>query len=195
MNILSDEHLIKSCVDGNHVHCRQIYERYKSYAANLAYHMVRDQEAARDITQEAFLRVFKGLKKFKKDSSFKTWLYRIVTNQSIDYLRKRKSRRDQHIVSLDEDREATISDTQPSPRGQYLRKELHKEVRAAIDQLSPDHKAAILLCDMEGLSYSEIAEITGVPAATVGTRVHYARKKLRGLLKPYVNGNTHGKKL
>jgi len=185
LDFLSDENLIQSCLKGVRAYCNKIFERYKGYVSALAYRMVHDREAARDITQETFLRVFKGLKKFKADSSLKTWLYRITINQCIDHIRKSKTRQEDRHDPWEEIREDSLKIKTTDPGDQMLRKETRMKVREAINELSPEQKAAVLLCDIEGFSYGEAAEALGIPAATVGTRVHYARKRLRELLEPY----------
>ena len=102
LSFFTDEHLVKSCAAGNHRHCRLIYERYKNFVYSLAWKYFRDVETAKDFTQEAFLKVFKNLSKFRHDSSFKTWLAKITVNVCISHLRAMKSRKADDHFSIDD---------------------------------------------------------------------------------------------
>jgi RNA polymerase sigma-70 factor (ECF subfamily) len=198
LNSFSDEQLVKSCVAGIQEHCRLLYERYKDYVAGRVWRLVRDVEVTRDLTQETFLRAFKGLKRFRAESSFKTWLYRIAVNVCKDHWRMLESRHGKSHVVLDDDEDykvRTIAAESPATNSErlLLQKELKIVVEAAIDKLSPDHKTVILLW-IEGYSYDEIAEITATPQKTIGTRLYYAKKKLRDLLKQYLMGKDRCKR-
>ncbi len=192
MPSLSDEQLVAACKTGSQHHWRLLFERYKNYVAHLALKMVGDTETARDLTQETFLRAVKGLKRFKGDAAFKTWLTRIVVNLCKDHLKGAYARHDRFHSPLEspEERgagENPAGDTGDEPETRLLQKELKTIVEAAIDKLSADHKTVILLWQ-EGFSYTEIAEITHVPENTVGTRIYYAKLEMRNQLKPYLRG-------
>jgi len=188
----SDEQLVEACRAGSQQHWRLLFERYKNYVAHIAWKMVGDTETARDLTQETFLRAVKGLKRFKGDSTFKTWLTRIVVNLCKDHSKGAYARHDKFHVPLDSPEEGgtgEIPDRDPStePETCLLQKELKTVVEAAMDKLSTDHKTVVLLWQ-QGFSYAEIAEITNTPENTVGTRIYYAKLEMRNQLKPYLRG-------
>ena len=194
MSSLSDEQLIKSCIAGNREHCRLLYDRHKDYVAGLVWHLVRDGEVARDLTQETFLKAFKALNKFRAESSFKTWLSRIAVNQFKDYLRGVERRHEKSHVSMDglekeEGKELPVKDLSTDPEHQLLQKEFNAVVDAALDKLSTEHKTVILLWQ-EGFSYDDIAAITKTSQETVGSRIYYAKMHLRNLLIPYIKGKS-----
>jgi len=185
----SDAKLIEQCLAGIQQHCRALFERYKGYVAGVIWKSVMDEEVLQDLTQDVFLRAFKGLPGFKGKSSFKTWLTRITINVIRDY-RKKQPPPGSSMVSLDDlDNNERLDSLRSSwnPAHEVLQKELNDRIRAAIDKLPPEHKDTILLWS-NGYSYSEIAESTGVSSQTVGSRIYYARDKLRKLLAPYLKG-------
>ena len=189
MSSLSDEHLVKSCNAGNKEHGRLLYERYKKYVAGILWNMTRDSVAVQDLTQETFLRVFKGLKKFKGESSFKTWLSSIAVNLCKDFLGGSEQRHTNRRTSIDDPENEGIielpsKDSSTDPQRRLLQDELKVVVASAVDKLRPKQKTAILLWK-EGFSYAEIAEITGTPEKTVGTQIYHAKIKLREFLRPY----------
>ena len=192
MSFFTDEHLVKSCAAGNHRHCRLIYERYKKFVYSLAWKYFRDVETAKDFTQEAFLKVFKNLSKFRHDSSFKTWLARITVNVCISHLRAMKSRKaDDHFSIDDPDdnrNEKNIGeDTATDPQSLLLQKEKNRQVMQAIDKLKTEEKTTILLWS-EGFTYAEIAKITKTNAKTVGTRIYHIKMKLIKKLTLHMKG-------
>ena len=187
MDSFSDEQLIKSCKAGNQRHCRLLYERYKDYVAYIAWTMVGDAELARDLTQETFLRAFRNLKKFRGDSSFKTWLTRIIVNLCKDRRKSAEVKHEKSHIHLGDTEDGGVGelpavDPESDPERQLLRKERKIAVEEAIDKLSPDHKEVILLWQ-RGVAYAEIAKITDTLEDTVGSRICYAKKALRKLLK------------
>ncbi len=197
MSSLSDENLIASCVAGNREHYRLLYERHKDYVAALVWRMVENREAARDLTQDIFIKAFKGLRKFRGKSSFKTWISRIAVNRCKDYQREIERKHVNEHVSLNAPEVQggmELPDRGPAsnPRRQVLQKELKEAVEAAMNKLSSDHKTAILL-RQEGFSYEEIASITMTTQETVGSRIYYAKMYLRDFLKPYIQGKPDGK--
>ena len=144
--------------------------------------MVHNQDDAIELAQETFVRAYENLSKFESRSSFSTWLYRIAANLAIDF-RRREGR---HVVLRGEDAENEIrrlpSDTGDSFRT-ASRKELSARLNAALKELTPEHRTVILLREVEGLSYDEISEALNCPRGTVMSRLHYARNRLRVLLK------------
>ena len=176
---------------------RMLVERYQSRAFAIAFEVVRSREDAEDIVQESFVKAYLALKKFKGDSSFYTWLYRIVYNLAIDY--KRKIQRRGGIAS--EYDESVMSGVKDGPHSQLEspdrsleRGEVAEQISAALSELTEQHRTIVLLREVDGLSYDEIAKIVGVKKGTVMSRLHYARKKLQESLKNYVveDGDING---
>jgi len=149
--------------------------------------MVRNPDDAREVVQETFVRAFRNLDAFKGDSSFYTWLYRIAVNLAIDLQRKEHKR---GSVEYDETQpvdEAALAfggkTRGEDPFESVRNRELGAKIFDAIEGLTPDHRAVILLREIEGLSYEEISQVLGCSLGTVMSRLHYARKKLQAKLK------------
>jgi RNA polymerase sigma-70 factor (ECF subfamily) len=159
-----------------------LVERYQRRVVGVAQAVVHNQDDAIELAQETFVRAYENLSKFESRSSFSTWLYRIAANPSIDF-RRREGR---HQVLRGEDAETEINRL-PSPRGdsyqESVRTELNKRINGALEQLTPEHRAVILLREVEGLSYDEISDLLQVPRGTVMSRLHYARGHMRTILK------------
>jgi RNA polymerase sigma-70 factor (ECF subfamily) len=165
--------------------------RHKDVVYAVAYRFARDPDLALDLAQDVFIRAYRGIRSFRGRSSFSTWLYRIAMNTCIDYTRKRS----RSVASLAVPEEvADFAETVPGERGPFLDPsenalagELGDQIERAIDALPPYHKSVFVLYEIEGLSYKEIAEVVGCSIGTVMSRLHYARKKLRTMLAPYVD--------
>lgn len=159
-----------------------LVERYQRRVANVALSVVHNQDDAIELAQETFVRAYENLPKFESRSSFSTWLYRIAANLAIDFWR----REGRHVVLRGEDAENEIRRL-PSDSGDSFktasRKELSARLTAALEELTPEHRTVILLREVEGLSYDEISETLQCPRGTVMSRLHYARNRLRVLLK------------
>jgi RNA polymerase sigma-70 factor (ECF subfamily) len=161
-----------------------LVEKYKRKAFRLAYQVLRDQEDALDVAQEAFVKAFRALPKFKGDSAFYTWLFRITMNLALDRRRQRAARaRSMGAEDVPpEEWERTAVSTDPDPEDVATGVERRARIREALDSLSENHRAIIILSDIEGLQYREIAEVLGIPMGTVMSRLHHARKRLRDVL-------------
>ncbi len=144
--------------------------------------VVRNQDDAIELAQETFIRAYENLPKFESRSSFSTWLYRIAANLAIDF-RRREGR---HSVLRGEEADNELG-RMPSTLGDSFktaeRSELSKRINEALKELTPEHRAVILLREVEGLSYDEIGEVLQCPRGTVMSRLHYARSRLRSILK------------
>ena len=140
----------------------------------LAYRLAGNQYDAEDITQETFIRVFRSLESFKP-GSFEGWLHRITTNVFLDMVRRRQRIR---MESLPEETDR-IAGREPSPEAAWDAANLDPDLQAALDDLLPEFRAALVLCDVEGLSYEEIGQTLGVKLGTVRSRIHRARQALR----------------
>jgi RNA polymerase sigma-70 factor (ECF subfamily) len=182
---LEERELIRRSQKGDEEAFRELVERYEKRAYWVACNMVHSHEEARDITQEAFLRVYRSIDRFKLKMNFYTWLYQIVMNLSIDRLRRQAIFRPASLDSIGE-----RQDTQEAPDANIERTELRETVRRVLDKLAPKYKAVITLRDIEGLSCREIAEIVGCTHATVRWRLHRARLIFKKLLDKDKRGET-----
>jgi len=151
--------------------------------------MVRDENDARDLVQEAFLRVYRGLDRFQGDSSFFTWFYRIVTNLAIDFMRKPNRKETEHDdgrAQLDPAAEADFPFVSridgAEPLDMVHRHELAARLRAALDALPPYHRGVVLMREIEGMSYEEMAQAMNVSKGTIMSRLFHARQKLQRAL-------------
>jgi RNA polymerase sigma-70 factor (ECF subfamily) len=169
-----DAEIIRYCQQGDQRAYAALVDRYQDRAFWVAFNMLGNQEDARDVVQEAFVRVFRAIHRFDFNMSFYTWLYRIVSNLSIDQLRKLKRRRPVRLDDLGElAGELSGSET---PSAGIEEDEMKREVRAVLDELPPHYKIVLVLRDLEGLSCKEIAAVTGASHPTVRWRLHTARK-------------------
>ncbi|MDP9035841.1 MAG: sigma-70 family RNA polymerase sigma factor [Myxococcota bacterium] len=184
-----DRALIARAQAGDKSAFRALVERHQRRAYSLALALVRDENDARDIVQDAFVRVFKGLPTFQGDSSFFTWLYRITTNLSIDLIRK-PSRATSELFEERLDAEESADLDTPfighlegsDPSEIVRRREIAARLQTALDALPSYHRAVIVLREIDGLSYEEIAEVMGVSKGTVMSRLFHARQKLQRTL-------------
>lgn len=156
---------------------------------NIAYRMVNNADDASDATQEAFIRAFKSIKSYRRDASFSTWLYRIVVNVCLDIIRRK--RRDPASASdLGSDTDLPTGTSPlaqpPMPEQVAETRERQAVVHGAIGKLSDEHRAVLVLFDIQGLTYDEIAETLGIPVGTVKSRLNRARMALKGLLEPHM---------
>ena len=185
----SDNELVEICRQGQMQAFQVLVERYQNKVVGIAYGVSHNQEDANDIAQDVFVKIYRSLKKFRGDSKFYTWLYRITVNMSIDYMRKKKRR--QNVTYLDEvkiETEAPMPNIKKtSPKEKLLLKEMYRKILDAIKTLSDDHRVTLVLREMKDLSYQEIAETMNCSVGTVMSRLFYARKKVREKLKPYFN--------
>ncbi len=180
-----EQKLIKKCVNGNLKAFDELIEKYEKTAYNIALRMLKNPEDAMDVSQEAFIKVFKSIKTFNFESAFSTWLYRIVTNTCLDFLRKRNSNIysiDNPIQTEDGEIERDIPDEALSPE-ELLEKKLTKEmVNSAINKLEENHRTVIILRDIQGFSYEEISKILDCSIGTVKSRINRARKNLKDIV-------------
>ncbi len=152
---------------------------------SLALRMVGNEEDARDMAQEAFIRAFNSLASFRGESKFSVWLYRLTSNICIDFLRGRAKRRTVSLNWEDEDGEEgelEIPDERFSPEARLERTELRESVRRGLDSLSPEYREILLLREINGLSYDEISRALNLEEGTVKSRIFRARKKLSEFL-------------
>lgn len=184
-----DRGLIAKAQQGDRAAFRQLVERHQRRAFAIALSLVRDENDARELVQDAFLRVHKGLATFQGGSSFFTWLYRIITNLSIDLIRKpgrQLADIDEARFESDEGQEAEfplLSKVDGSdPVDVVRRQEIAGRLQAALDALPPYHRGVIVMREIEGLSYEEMASAMGVSKGTIMSRLFHARQKLQKAL-------------
>ena len=181
-----DRAMIEAVLAGDATAYRGLVEKYQQRVYQMVYGVVRNREDARDVTQDAFVKAYDRLDTFRLESSFYTWLYRVAMNKAIDHTRKRKRRPtsefDETIGNRDETGNISDVHREGSPRKALERKQLYTRIMDAIEQLPEDQKQVILLRELEGLSYKEIAEVMDIAEGTVMSRLFYARKKLQKLL-------------
>lgn len=182
----ADVELLRAVKAGDATAYRGLVEKYQGRVYAMVYGMVRNREDARDITQEAFVKAYGSLESFRLESSFYTWLYRIAMNLAIDFIRKKQRQGttsfEESIATRDEDGGIAEVHHEDDPRRLLERKRLYERIMDAMEQLPTDQKQAILLRELEGLSYKEISEIMDIPEGTVMSRLFYARKKLQKIL-------------
>ncbi|ERS53137.1 hypothetical protein HMPREF1267_01065 [Corynebacterium sp. KPL1824] len=154
----------------------------------LAYRLSGDQQDAEDLTQETFMRVFRSLDKYQP-GTFGGWLHRITTNLFLDMVRHRSKIR---MESLPEDYER-VPGTDMTPEQAYTVANLDPVLQSALDSLAPDFRVAVVLCDIEGMSYDEIAETLGVKMGTVRSRIHRGRSQLRAALEKEAQTNAEAR--
>ncbi len=197
----TDERLVEAAQTGNQDAFAELVRRYQSKVYNLALRYTNDSETAMDIAQDAFVRAWQMLPKFRGESNFYTWLYRITMNLCIDRHRRALVRGEPQKVSLedlvierqrfeDSEEEADLwweeAET-GEPEAEVLRQEMREKVWEAVQKLPPLLRQVILLREYEGLSLHEIAKITGSNVGTVKSRLYQARQHLKKLLAPYFN--------
>jgi len=191
-----DGKLVTRARQGDRDAYRVLVERYQRRVYHLVYSLVRNREDAADLSQEAFVKVFLHLDTFKGDSNFATWLFRIANNLAIDLIRRRGS---SAPVEFEEDAAAIVEGSEihaagiaahldANPQRQTLRRELGEKLEEALAQLPEKHRAILLLREVEGLSYEQIAEALEIPPGTVMSRLFHARAKMQKLLSDYVAG-------
>ncbi|CAA9209487.1 MAG: RNA polymerase sigma factor RpoE [uncultured Chthoniobacterales bacterium] len=184
-----DADLVKRCQDGDTEAFDQLVGRYRTRVFGMIYNMVHSEQDAWDLAQDSFLKAWKSIGRFRGQSSFYTWIYRIVMNVTIDWLRKKQVKGSgaefDDAVQLKEidpaSRTVPHADALPHERMQHV--EIRGRIDAAIAQLSPEHRAVILMKEIDDMQYHEIAEALGCSIGTVMSRLFYARKKLQNLLR------------
>lgn len=198
----TDLNLVKRARNGDRDAFGELMERYQRKIFGLCYGMVRNKDDAMDLVQETFVKVYKNLGRFEGQSSFYTWTYRIATNCCIDFLRKAKRNRTvdyDDAIARDEDDAVDGGMLLPSrlgvnPSKVYGRRELMEKIEEALQSLSENHRQAILLREVEGLSYQEMAEVMEISIGTVMSRLHHARKNMQKYLADYVGEDLRVKK-
>ena len=186
--------LVQRAQSGDERAFRLLVERYQKKVYAVALGMLKDRDEAMDVAQEAFVKVHKYLPHFKGDSSFYTWLYRITANVCIDTIRKKGS--SQNRVEFDETQAVDLTEANigalgtqmgTNPQKSALRRELAEKIQEALQTLPEKHRAILLLREVEGMSYEDLARTLEVPKGTVMSRLFHARAKMQKMLSDYVS--------
>lgn len=188
---IPDNELVKRAKRGNTQAFEELVKRYEQRIYNVTYRLLSNEEEAKDALQDTFIRAFRFIKKFKGDSSFYTWIYRIATNVCLTRLKQRK-RKEQVTFSLDapvqedEDLQREIPDDKHTPEILYQRRQMAKALQSAISELPTDYRSVVVLRDLQGLSNKEVSKALQLSIATVKSRLHRGRLFLRHRLSKYL---------
>ena len=181
----SDWELVQKCQTGEIGAFQELVSRYHQKIYVVIVGLLRNREDALEVAQETFFRAYRKIKSFQGGSSFYTWLYRIAVNMAIDLQRRQKRNPLDFRETMDglfEEQNEVAKD----PFSDVHDRELREKLVSAINDLTPEHKAVIILRTVEGLSYKDIGEILGCSEGTVMSRLHYARKKLQEKLSAFL---------
>lgn len=184
---MSDKKLIKRIKSGDMDAFSELVTLYEKKALSFTYRMLKDASDAEDAAQEAFLRVFDKIDTFRESSSFSTWFYTILNNICLDILRKRTRAADTVSInqtsSENDEYELQIEDSAPGPYEQLQKSTAQELLEDALTKLSDEHRAVIIMRDINGLDYEEIAKVLDVSLGTVKSRISRARLALRKILE------------
>ena len=186
---MTEQELVRAAAGGDTEAFERLVRTYENKIYHLALRMCGSSEEASDIAQEAFLAAWRGLPSFRGEANFATWLYRLTSNAAIDYLRRQKKERGDMSLD-DEDLGLDAVDTGPGPQDAAERTEVRTAVAAGLQQLSEGHRQVLVLREIQGLSYEEIADVLEVDLGPVKSRISRARTALRKILLE--NGNLSG---
>lgn len=183
MSPLDEKNLIEAAQAGDLSAFNDLVLTYQAQAYNVAYRLLNDGESAADAVQESFLKVYRRIEQYR-GGSFRAWVLRIVTNTCYDTLRVRKRHYASHLDSdtLPPERDRRLSDLRSSPHDQAVSRELSTLLTRTIMQLPPGQRTVLVMCDIEGFEYHEVADMTGLALGTVKSRLSRARTKVRGVL-------------
>jgi RNA polymerase sigma-70 factor, ECF subfamily len=178
---LSDQDLLEKIKSGDELAFGQLYNRYKSGIYNYIWRLIQHQNVAEEILQDVYLTVWQGSRKFRGQSSVKTWIFRIAYFQSISWLRK-------HRDSEPIEENGNYNNLEPTPEEVFMERHETARIIAALDKLSSKHRSVIELTFIQGFSYKEIAAVMKCPVGTVKSRMSYALKNLEAVLSKEKNG-------
>ena len=184
--------LVTYALNGDFVAFDKIVGLYKERLYSVIYNMTFNHEDAADLTQDTFVKAFRSLSKFKRKSTFFTWLYRIGVNMTLTHLKKKRARKffsfDQILSGEISNKEiASLSSKESSSVRKTLLNELHEKLNEALSKLSDKHRTIVVLFEIDGLSHKEIASIMKCTEGTVRSRLHYAKLQLQSLLGEYIH--------
>ncbi len=186
---VSELDLVKQSQAGNTEAFDQLVSRYRTRVFGMIYNMVHNEQDAWDLAQDSFVKAWKSIGRFRSQSSFYTWIYRIIMNVTIDWLRKKQVKgagaEFDDAIQLKEINPAsrTVPKADALPHERMEQREIRQRIDAAIAQLTPEHRGVFLMKEIEDMQYHEIAEALDCSIGTVMSRLFYARKKLQNLLR------------
>lgn len=181
MTDLREQKWIAAAREGDQGAFEELVRLYEKRVLALTQRMCKNPEDAAEAAQEAFFAAWRGLKNFRGDSSFSTWIYRLASNACVDLLRREGKR--QAAVSLDnEELNLDLPSPLPSPQEEAERQELRERIEAGLQALPPEYRAALVLREIQQLRYDEIGQVLNVDIGTVKSRINRGRKKLRSFL-------------
>ena len=185
--------LIADLCEGDETALAPLVEKYKRMVYRLAMQITKNHADADDVMQETFIKVYRSIRTFRKDAAFETWLYRIAVNEALNFVKRRERQRESTLETASEaDYEAITryrAQIANDPHVHAEKAELRHHVTEAVNSLSLKHRTVVILHEFEGLTHAEIASVLNCSEGTVRSRLHYARKKLRTLLKSYVDAS------
>lgn len=187
----ADRVLVERVQNGDVAAYDILVHRYRERLYSVVYNLVSNREDALDLTQEAFIKAFQSINRFRGKSSFYTWIYRIAVNNTLSHLKKYRNRK---FLSFDNlDNEASQTDifeavaAKTKTEKATLMRELHEKLNEALQKLSLKHRSVVVLFEIEGMSHEQIAEIINCSVGTVRSRLHYAKQQLKLYLKDFVD--------
>ncbi|MGA3171524.1 MAG: sigma-70 family RNA polymerase sigma factor [Chthoniobacteraceae bacterium] len=180
--------MVRRCQRGDTIAFNELVTRYRGKVYAMIYNMVRNEQDAWDLAQDGFLKAWKSIARFRGQSSFYTWLYRIMMNVTIDALRRKQPGGEAEFddtISLRniDPGSTTTPKTGALPDQKITGDEIRARIDAAIARLTPEHRAVILMREIEGMEYQEIADALECSIGTVMSRLFYARKKMQSMLR------------
>ena len=177
-----DAVLVERLKEGDSRALDELFRRHHDAAFGIAYRLVGSREDALDVVQESFIHVMRGIQAFRNQSSFRTWLYRIVTHAALDYRRWRSHREAESLDAETAVEPAATGPSQRTPQEEVADQDLRRAIDAALTNISEKNRAALVLYALEGMSYKEVANVLGISVGTVMSRIFNARQRLRELL-------------
>ena len=185
--------LIADLCEGDETALAPLVEKYKRMVYRLAMQITKNHADADDVMQETFIKVYRSIRTFRKDAAFETWLYRIAVNEALNFVKRRERQREATLETAPEAEYEAITryrvQIANDPHVHAEKAELRHHVTEAVNNLSLKHRTVVILHEFEGLTHAEVASILNCSEGTVRSRLHYARKKLRTMLKSYVDAS------
>jgi len=188
-----DEELMERCAAGSHEAFQCLVERYRGRLINVVGRFINDRDRAEDIVQEVFLRAFRSRERYKRQGRFSTWIFTIAVNLAKNEIRRKVRRRgEMSFEALEEAAGPTIATADPSPGAEdsFGREQVRAAVTEAIAKLPVKYREAVVLRDIEGLAYEEIASILRIPGGTVRSRINRGRLMIKDYLTPFLSRET-----
>ena len=188
-----DSRMVEAVIAGDANAFRGLVENYQGRIYNIIFGMIHNREDALELTQDSFIKAYKKIDTFRLGTKFYTWLCRIAVNTTIDFIRKQKHRQTisfEEGIGVQSDGDLHSAHTEGNPESIAMGNEKRELIIQAVDELPEDQKQVLILKEIDGLSYKEIANVLGIPHGTVMSRLYYARKKLQEILiDPIIQDN------